>query len=377
MSTQNETTSSENRRKIRVMLVDDSVVIRGFISRMLQTQDNIEVVSSVQNGQLAVQSVVRADPDIVILDIEMPVMDGITALPQILKARPGTKVVMCSTLTTRNADITLQAMKLGAVDCIAKPTSSLEVRNKEDFQTTLMNIVNGIGGSAARARGASLIKPSTSTYISPAAPASKTSPTLRAKSLSDNRDISVIAIGSSTGGPNALFTVLKQMKNLRVPIVITQHMPPTFTMILAQHIEQQTGIPSHEGAEGMLVEAGHAYVAPGGKHMEFEKDGTRTKIRLSDNPPENFCKPSVDPMMRSAIKIYGARNVFGIILTGMGHDGLHSCMDLVKEGGRIIAQDEKTSVVWGMPGAVSNAGICTDVLPVDQIAGWVRGNLNV
>ena len=375
MSTQNETTSNGDKRKIRVMLVDDSVVIRGFISRMLQTQDNVEIVGSVQNGQLAVQSVVRADPDIVILDIEMPVMDGITALPEILKARPGTKVVMCSTLTTRNADITMKAMELGAVDCIAKPTSSLEVRNREDFQTTLLNIINGIGGTAARERGAKL-KPVTA-YVKPAATTPTSAPALRTSSNTDNKDISLLAIGSSTGGPNALFAVLKQLKGLKVPIVITQHMPPTFTTILAQHIEQQSGIPTSEGAQGMEVERGHAYVAPGGQHMELKKNGTKVTIELSDAPPENFCKPAVDPMIRSAISAYGARNVFGIILTGMGHDGLNGCTELVNEGGRIIAQDEKTSVVWGMPGAVSNAGICTEVLPLDQIAGWVRNNLNV
>lgn len=373
--------NSAGKTKIRVMLVDDSVVIRGFISRMLETQDNIDVVSSVQNGQLAIQAIETADPDIVILDIEMPVMDGITALPEILKARPGTKVVMCSTLTTRNADITLKAMQLGAVDCIAKPTSSLAVRNEESFQTTLLNMVNEIGGASARSRR---VSPSSSVKSQPTGTAiprktTTASPpiSLKPSSLMENKNISLISIGSSTGGPQALFTVLNQLQSVKVPIIITQHMPPTFTTILAQHIEQQSGIPTHEGEDGMIIENGHAYVAPGGYHMEVHKNGLQTKIKLTQDAPENFCRPSVDPMMRSAIKSYGAKNVFAIILTGMGNDGLKSCSQLVEDGGRVIAQDEKTSVVWGMPGAVANAGICSQVLPLDEIGSWVKGNLNI
>ena len=182
----------------------------------------------------------------------------------------------------------------------------------------------------------------------------------------------VIAVGSSTGGPQALFEVIKSFKDFDIPIVITQHMPATFTKILSEHIQQQTGVPSHEGEEDMLIENGNVYVAPGGFHMHLvKKEDNTVRIHLDDGPAENFCKPSVDPMFRTAIDIYGNKTL-GVILTGMGNDGLGGGKVLTEQGGRLIAQDEETSVVWGMPGAVAQAGLCSEVLPLDQIGPWVK-----
>lgn len=366
---------------IRVMLVDDSAVVRGMIARVLEADPGVRVVNSAQNGEVAVSAVAKVQPDVILLDVEMPVMDGLTALPKLLAAHPGARVVMCSSLTEKGATITMQAMRLGAVECIAKPTSR-DTGVGSTFHRQLLDIVKGLGVAAGRKAALSSARP----VGVPGAPASAppgvrphlfTPPgqpktfTLRNDPAAYKGKPAIIAIGSSTGGPQALFDVTKSLKDLDVPIVITQHMPATFTRILAQHIQQQSGIPTHEGSEGMKVEPGQAYVAPGGLHMEIIDREGKPVIRLSDAPPENFCKPAVDPMFRSLVKMYG-RKVLGVILTGMGSDGLKGGQGLVEAGGRLIAQDEASSVVWGMPGSVAMAGICCSVLPLKDVGPWVR-----
>ena len=354
----------DKNNKLKIMLVDDSVVIRGFIARIIEANEDMEIVGSVQNGQMAINALKNNNPDIIILDIEMPVMDGITALPKLLEARPDTKIIMCSTLTKRNADITLKAMSLGAVDCIAKPTSSVEIRSRQDFGDGLIRMIRQIGATTKTRAN----KNDKKEYVKPKIYGEKkhelnknTLPLPKPK---------IVAIGSSTGGPQALFALIKNFKNLKVPIIVTQHMPATFTKILAQHIEQQTGVVAIEGDDGMELENGKVYVAPGGFHMTFENKNGKTTIVKNNGNPENFCKPSVDPMIRSAMSIYG-RNILAVMLTGMGNDGLISYQELVKEGGFCVAQDEDSSVVWGMPGAVAMAGICTEVLPLDKLGPWV------
>lgn len=365
MTTENAASSAP---KTRIMLVDDSAIVRGFIARILATDNNIEIVASLSNGQQAVESISRHKPDIVILDIEMPVMDGITALPKILAVAPKTKVIMCSTLTTRNAEITMKAFDLGATDCIAKPTTSAELQGTGDFKETLLRLVNSLGSATPALKRA----PTPEQPVTQKRPLYGTSEfKLHDDALSYKGKPSAIAIGSSTGGPQALFTVLKNFINFDVPIFITQHMPPTFTAILAQHISKQTGLEAFEGAEGMVVESGKAYVAPGGKHMKIVREGINSIIHLDDGPAENFCKPSVDPMFRSIVQIYGNKTL-GVILTGMGQDGLPSCKELVAAGGRLIAQDEASSVVWGMPGAVATNNLCSAVLPLNEIGPWVN-----
>ena len=364
---------------IAVMLVDDSAVVRGFIGRILEADPDIKIVASVANGEQGVTSVARHHPDIVILDIEMPVMDGITALPKILAASPGVKVVMCSTLTVRNAEVTMKALSLGATECIAKPSNSSEIHGATDFKTDIVRVVKALGkrtDNAARNRPAA---PS-----APALPGSgafvgggngglkqKTSFDLRKHLPGEMFRPNLLAIGSSTGGPQALFKVIEHFKGFDVPIIITQHMPATFTKILAQHITQHTGVPAFEGENGMAVEPGKAYVAPGGFHMTFIRRDAKILIQLNDGPPENFCRPSVDPMLRSAISVWGPK-FLTVILTGMGHDGLPGSKLVAEGGGRIVAQDQESSVVWGMPGAVATAGICSAVLPLPEIGPYVR-----
>ena len=197
---------------------------------------------------------------------------------------------------------------------------------------------------------------------------------MRDKALTYTGKPSLVAIGSSTGGPQALFEALRTVKGINVPIVITQHMPKTFTAILAEHIQQNCGIPCHEGEQDMAIEPGHAYVAPGGFHMEIVREDGKLKINIDDGAQINYCKPSIEPMMESAINVYGNK-VLGIMLTGMGHDGIEGFKVLADKGGAIIAQDELTSVVWGMPGAVALAGIATDVMPIHEIGPWLKKNV--
>lgn len=361
---------------IHVMLVDDSAVVRGLITRILETDPEIKVVASVANGEQAVNSAARYNPDIVILDVEMPVMDGITALPKILAASPGVKVIMCSTLTARNAEITLKALALGATDCIAKPSNSSDIHSTADFKSEVLRIVKALGqrkDSTTLSRPAAPAPIGAGTFVGGqnAALKQKTSFELRKNPPGEFFRPNLLAIGSSTGGPQALFKVIASFKNFDVPIIVTQHMPATFTRILAQHITQHTGVPAFEGEAGMAVENGKVYVAPGGVHMTFERKDNQIRIVLDNGPQENFCRPSVDPMLRSAIKTWGPK-FLTVILTGMGADGLPGCRELVAGGGRVVAQDQETSVVWGMPGAVATHGLCTSVLPLQEIGPWVR-----
>ncbi len=374
------TNNPAGQRKIRVMLVDDSAVIRGLMSKILESEEDIEIVASCQNGQAALNLLPSAKPDIITLDIEMPIMDGLTAIPLILKAQPGAKIIMCSTLTTANGDTTLRAMSLGAIDCIAKPTTTHELYSQDDFKTSLLSKVRLITAGADRAIiAASTVSTPSASAPAPATATPKTSLhphlpktiSLRPANEGWNGKPAILAIGSSTGGPNALFKVLKECTGFDIPIIITQHMPPTFTRILAEHIQQQTGIPSFEAAQGMVVEAGKIYVAQGGLHMELRQQDDKKVLHLHDGPMENFCRPAVDPMLRSLIPIYGQK-ILTVILTGMGQDGMRGAQEIVKAGGRVIAQDEATSVVWGMPGAVALAGLCSAVLPLQDIGAAVR-----
>ncbi len=363
--------------KISVALVDDSSVIRGVLSRILEADPQIEIVGSVADGQMGVSTARTKTPDIIILDVEMPVMDGLTALPQILKASPKTKVIMCSSLTAKGADTTLKAFAAGAVECIVKPSSAQATGPGSPFQQTLLNLVKSLGSENKATSPATARAP-----VNTAAPAANApSKTIIGRDSSKVTLLNdpmvyrgkpkIIAIGSSTGGPQALFKVIKDIGKIDIPIVITQHMPATFTKILAEHITQHTGVPAHEGEDGMIVQAGNVYVAPGGKHMLFEQNGGQLSIKLDDGPAENFCKPAVDPMLRSLIDIYQDK-ILCAILTGMGQDGLLGARAVVQKKGRVIAQDEQSSVIWGMPGAVAMDGVCSAVLPIGDIGSWVK-----
>lgn len=359
----------------RVMVVDDSAVIRGLLTRALEGEADIKVVASVADGQMAVRALQRHEVDVVVLDIEMPVMDGITAIPKLLEVAPQVKIIMASTLTLRNADISLSALRAGAADYIAKPTSTREIHAAQDFRGELVAKVRALGQCVRRGPGAprreAPARPAAAPV--PAEPRPKPDhppPATRAAGFDGRPD--VIAIGSSTGGPQALFEVLGALRNAAVPpILITQHMPATFTTILAEHIARQCGIPCTEAKEGDPVLPGRALVAPGDFHLLVTQRNGAVSINLSKGPPENFCRPAVDPMMRSLIKAFG-RRILAVILTGMGQDGLKGCQELVTAGGTVVGQDEATSVVWGMPGAVATAGLCSAILPLRDIGPYIR-----
>jgi two-component system chemotaxis response regulator CheB len=352
------------------MIVDDSAVVRGLVSRWLSEAPDIEIVSTQRNGKMALEALAAANPDIIILDIEMPEMDGMTALPQILKQKPNTVVIMASTLTRRNAEISLKALSLGARDYIPKPEAQHGMVTADDFRRDLLDKIRALAPrgrrapgtpAAAPASGAQTPRPRNLTAPPAAAPIS-----LRSPSVVRPR---VLLIGSSTGGPPALTSVLQTLgaDGSQVPILITQHMPPTFTGILAEHLGRATGRPAAEGQDREPIAPGRIYVAPGGKHM-FIEPGAVPMIRLDDGPPVNFCKPAVDPMFESAAKVYGA-STLALVLTGMGHDGAEGGRAVAAAGGTVVAQDEASSVVWGMPGATARAGVCSAVLPLDRIPG--------
>lgn len=361
---------------VRVMVVDDSAVIRGFLSRYIDAAGDLKVVASAPNGQLALSTLDRQQIDVVVLDIEMPVMDGIVALPQILQRDPHIAVIMASTLTKENAAISLRCLQMGATECLAKPTSS-EMSGSTAFQDALVEKVRAIGRAVQKRRGQALptaAAPVQNVAVDAqapvAAPADKKIQ-LRPLPLAW-RAPEAIAIGSSTGGPQALTQFFSALKApVKQPIFVTQHMPPMFTAILADNIARHSGMTCREAVHGEKVAPATIYVAPGNYHMTLQKGPVGVTIALNQDPPENFCRPSVDPMLRSMIDVYGGR-ILSVIFTGMGADGLKSCQKLVDAGGVVYAQDEATSVVWGMPGAVATAGICTQVLPLGLMADAVR-----
>ena len=358
----------------RVMVVDDSAVVRGLISRMLEGDPDIKVVASVGNGQLAVNALDKNDIELVILDIEMPVMDGLTALPKLIQKDKNIKVIMASTLTLRNAEISMKALELGACDYVPKPTSSREMTGgQSNFQRELVQKVKTFGRIRRGGSSASVARPGLSprSAMQPKAKTVEIRPgpvTLRQPGIIKPE---LLAVGSSTGGPQALFAFFKALKGrVDVPVVVTQHMPATFTTILAEHITRMSGWTAQEASEGMALEKGKIIVAPGDYHMEVVDKGGQKVVALNQNPPENFCRPAVDPMLRSVANLYGARALV-TILTGMGADGLEGSKVIVEKGGTVIAQDEQSSVVWGMPGAVATAGICSMVKPVNELADYV------
>jgi two-component system chemotaxis response regulator CheB len=349
------------------MVVDDSVVIRGLISRWVNAEPDMEVAASLRTGLDAVNQLDRSKPDVAVLDIEMPELDGISALPQLLAKKRDLIVIMASTLTLRNAEISLKALSLGASDYIPKPESTREASAAETFHHDLIQKIRAFGAKIRRAAPA-VASPSLVPGQLAERPSARPAAALmkRAFGLQAPR---ALVIGSSTGGPQALMTLVTELGPVidRCPVLITQHMPPTFTTILAEHLARSSRRPAHEGVDGEPVKAGQIYLAPGGRHMRVVRRGTEAVIALDDGPAVNFCKPAVDPLFTSAIDVWQA-GVLALILTGMGSDGMRGGKEIVAAGGSVIAQDEASSVVWGMPGAAANAGICAAILPLNQIA---------
>jgi two-component system chemotaxis response regulator CheB len=359
------------------MVVDDSVVIRGLISRWVSSEPDMVVAASLRTGLEAVNQLERINPDVAVLDIEMPELDGISALPKLLAKKRDLVIIMASTLTRRNAEISFKALSLGASDYIPKPETTREPQAADIFRHDLIQKIRHLGARARRgapAPSAPLAPQHAPAHDRPRefsvrplhSPAAQPSLVRRAFSAHAPR---VLLVGSSTGGPQALMALVTELGPVidRFPVLITQHMPPTFTTILAEHLARSSRRPAHEAIDGEVVKAGTIYLAPGGRHMRVVRHGVDATIALDDGPPVNFCKPAVDPMFSSAIDVWQG-GVLAVVLTGMGSDGMRGGKEIVAAGGSVIAQDEATSVVWGMPGAAANAGICAAILPLNQIA---------
>jgi two-component system chemotaxis response regulator CheB len=366
------TRDSARHEPLRVMVVDDSVVIRGLIGRWIEAEPDMVVVASLRTGLDAVNQVERANPDVAVLDIEMPDLDGISALPQLLAKKRNLVIIMASTLTRRNAEISFKALSLGAADTIPKPESTREPAAADIFRHDLIQKIRHLGARLRRP-----VPVASSPPLAPAfdrglparrALAPVAHPQLLRRAFSTQAPRALL-IGASTGGPQALMALVSEIGAVidRFPVLITQHMPPTFTTILAEHLARASHRPAHEGVDGELVKPGRIYLAPGGRHMRVVRQGARAAIALDDGPPVNFCKPAVDPLFASAIDVWQG-GILAVVLTGMGSDGMRGGRDIVAAGGSVIAQDEATSVVWGMPGAATHAGICAAVLPLGQIA---------
>jgi two-component system chemotaxis response regulator CheB len=345
---------------LRVMIVDDAVVVRGLVSRWLE-EEGFQVVASLRTGRDAVNQIERANPDVVILDVEMPELDGISALPLLLEKKRDLVVIMASTVTRRNAEISLRALALGAADYVPKPETNRGVTTSLEFRRELIEKVRHLGNRRRTPAARRPVRPVGTVGERHAAPIK-----LRPFSLVMPR---VLLIGSSTGGPQALNTMMSRIGPLvdAVPVLITQHMPPMFTTILADHLARSAERPAHEAADGEPIHPGTIYLAPGGRHMRVAQHGGAAVIALDDGPLVNFCRPAVDPLFASAAGFFGS-GALAVILTGMGTDGTLGAGDIAAAGGSVIAQDEATSVVWGMPGSAAHAGVCSAVLPLDEIA---------
>lgn len=353
---------------INVMLVDDSAVVRGLMSRVLKASDDITVMATANDGQMALDIIKNHKIDIIILDIEMPVMDGLTALPALLKLSPNSHVIMVSTLTKRNASISMKALDLGASDYIPKPSSaSQDSSSLEDFYRELIDKVTALGSQAREKRLGSKVKP---THVG--AGAAKPSFSRPAKLATNKGPVKAIAVASSTGGPQALQSLFADLKSSisNIPVFITQHMPATFTKLLADHIAKDTGCDCREAEHDEVVQPGTVYMAPGDYHMQPISVAGTVKIQLNQEPPVNFCRPAADPMITSLLDIYGSQ-LMVIVLTGMGSDGLEGARQAASKGSIIVTQDEASSVVWGMPGAVVKENLAHAVLPLNEIAPYV------
>jgi two-component system chemotaxis response regulator CheB len=341
-------------RKIRVLVVDDSVVIRRLLTDILSQDPEIEVAGTAPNGRIALAKLPQLAPDLVTLDIEMPEMDGLATLPELRKAYPKLPVIMFSTLTERGAGATLEALARGATDYVAKPANVGSVAaGMDSVRSQLLPKIKSLCPFQLSASTGSAT-------LVPRAPLPRA-----ANRLPQRCD--AVVIGSSTGGPQALSAVLNLPASFPVPIVVVQHMPPVFTRHLANRLNQDCALEVLEAAGGETLQPGQVLIAPGDFHLKLQREGTAVKTVIEQGPPENSCRPAVDVLFRSAAHVYGT-GCLGVVLTGMGQDGLRGAEQVVQLGGKVLAQDEATSVVWGMPRAVAEAGLAGQVLPLSSMS---------
>jgi two-component system chemotaxis response regulator CheB len=346
--------------RIRILIVDDAVVFRRLVAEEINKDPALEVVGSAANGRIALARMSQLNPDVVILDIEMPELDGLATLKELRKTYPRLPVIMFSALTERGAEATLDALALGATDYFTKPTgtggidSSLEVI-RDQLIPEIKALCGKAGpGSTAGAQEALPRRPQLRVTRSPPGP------------------VQVVAIGASTGGPNALAEVFRRLPaDLPVPIAMVQHMPPMFTRLLAERLSAESAIGVQEASSGRALQPGQARIAPGNYHMIVARDGRQVCTHLHQDPPVNSCRPAFDVLLRSVAETFGP-NALAVILTGMGQDGLRGCEAVREAGGQVLAQDEASSVVWGMPGYVARAGLADKVLPISLIGDEIR-----
>jgi len=341
-------------RKIKVLVVDDAVVVRKIVTDTLGSDPEIEVIATAANGKIALQKIPQLKPDILTLDIEMPEMDGIETLTEARKLYKDLPIIMFSALTERGGSKTLEALALGATDYVTKPANvrSVSIAKQRIRDELIPKIKMFCAGKAG---------------IETAAPVIKKQFRLRPS----NQKIDIVAIGVSTGGPNALAELFPNLPgDLPVPIVLVQHMPPFFTKLLAERLSSKSPVDIQEGKAGEKLQPGKAWIAPGDYHMVLEKKADGVYLKTNQEAQENSCRPAVDPLFRSVSDIYGP-NVLSVILTGMGQDGMKGCEQIKSKGGYVIVQDEKTSVVWGMPGFVAREGLADEILPLNQIGSKI------
>ncbi len=353
---------------IRVLVVDDSVIVRKGVVDALKPDAEIEVIGTAQNGKIALEKIQALKPDVIVLDIEMPICDGFDVLKGIRKLGIRVRVIMFSTLTERGASQTIKALSLGANDYVAKPSSGTKIRSySEGVKAVALELTPKIKqfrkGPSLRSKlpQRSAVMPVKRATVTP----------IRRRPLV--RGIpQIIAIGISTGGPEALAKLIPNLSaGLSVPVVIVQHMPPLFTKLLAERLNNTSKIKVVEAENGMKLQSGVVYFAPGDYHMEVQSGGGKMSVVLHQKPPENSCRPAADVLFRSVAALYGNR-ALGVIMTGMGHDGLKGLRLMHEKGASIIAQDEDSSVVWGMPSGVVQEELADKVLPLDQLAGAIE-----
>lgn len=341
---------------VRVLVVDDSSVIRKVLTHALASNPDIEVAGTAPSGPIALAKIPQLNPDVVTLDVEMPGLNGIQTLAEIRKVYPKLPVIMFSSLTERGASATLEALAMGASDYVTKPSAENLDRARELIRKELVTKILFFARRRIAATPASAVK---------ATP----------KPRLGGQRIDVLAIGSSTGGPNALLDLLPRLPaDLPVPVVLVQHMPPLFTRFLAERLDSRSPLCVREAERGAALKPGQVWVAPGDYHMTVERKPSSVVLSLNQGPPENSCRPAVDVLFRSVATAYGA-NVLAVVLTGMGYDGARGAQAIREAGGEIFVQDESSSVVWGMPGAVVAAGAADKICPLSAIASEIAGRI--
>lgn len=346
--------------KIRVLVVDDAVVVRSRVSKIIASDAQIEVVGVAANGRIALAKIPQVNPDVIILDVEMPEMNGLETLAAIRQTYPHLPVIMFSTSTRTGASATLEALALGASDYATKPhkLGNIEAANQHIREELVPKIK--LFGTANQ----------------PCLPSHVSNDTLVLPRSTHLESMDVVAIGVSTGGPNALAILLSEIPaDFPVPILIVQHMPPMFTQLLAERLAAKSRIPVAEAVDGVLLKPGQVWIAPGDFHMIVQREGNEVKLATHQAPPENSCRPSVDVLLRSVAQVYGA-SAIAVILTGMGQDGLHGCQYIRQVGGQVLAQDEASSVVWGMPSYVINAGLANRIVPLEQMVNEIMHRIH-